>query len=100
MHYPWIVLDVGLGTGLRAVHDIFDEEEVMLALDSPVELGDGGDVLTSWHDDETLSEAFEFFWTCSFASDDRWGPKHIVLVVGNRAWADEVRSLAVNLPTS
>lgn len=89
------------GPDCERVHDIFDEEEVMLALDTPVELRDGGDVMTSWHDDETLSEAFEFFWTSSFAADDRiWGPKHIVLVVGSRAWADEVRSLAANLPRS
>jgi hypothetical protein len=89
------------GPGCERVHDLFDEVDVIISIDNPVERGDSGDVMTTWHNGETLSEAVEFFWTSSFAARDRiWGPRHIVLVFGSQAWADEVRTLVANFPNA
>lgn len=55
--------------------------------------------LTSWHDDESLSEAFEFFLSLpgnDLRKDDHepitW--ERIAVVVGEKRWYDELRLTA------
>jgi hypothetical protein len=91
------------GPDCERVHDTFDEVDVELRFlpqvdsDEPFE----GVVMTTWHAKESLAEALEYFWTCTFNSDGRsWGPTWTILVIGNAGWADEVRSLVRSaLPT-
>lgn len=66
------------GPGCERVHDIFDEVDVELRLptgDAPFD----DVVMTTWHSNESLAEALEYFWTCTIAADGRtWGPRWIV----------------------
>jgi hypothetical protein len=84
------------GPGCERVHDIFDEEDVELRFDAgkrdaPYEAV----VMSTWHEHESLAEAIEYFWICTFADDGRaWGPAWIALVVASKEWATQVRTLA------
>ena len=82
------------GSGCERVHDIFDEVDVQLSL-TPERSDDHSVVMTSWHVEESLSEALDFFWTHSNVSNGkRRGSARIVLVVGSSEFAAEVREWA------
>jgi hypothetical protein len=74
------------GPGCSRVHDLFD----LAGLDiRPDDL-----IMSTWHDDETLSEALWFFLFCAFPDEAyveqcRAG---VGVVIGSREWADEVRA--------
>lgn len=77
------------GPDCERVHDIFDEVAVGDGLAEPAS------VLTTWHDDEPLSETLSFFWDSAFCPGDREsGPLRLVIAVGDRASALEVARLA------
>jgi len=60
------------GPDCERVHDIVDEDIVDLVIQDEGRADAVGQpapardlVMTTWHDDEPLSEALEFFWTCA-----------------------------------
>ena len=66
------------GPACERVHDIVDEVIVDLAIegeDRAAALGQPAPardlVTTTWHDDEPLSEAVEFFWTCAVPAGEQ-----------------------------
>jgi len=76
------------GPGCERVHDLFDRAD--LARNEPTD----GIVMSTWHADETLTEALFLFWS-AFPSERRAGGRaRIALTVGPPQWADLVRRSA------
>ena len=81
------------GEGCEFVHDLFDEED--LRLHPPVEGQKYAVVMTTWHDDESLAEALEFFWIAACPDDGKeWGPNYLALSVGSDALHASLRAAA------
>ena len=77
------------GPDCGRVHDLFDLAEV----ERDIESGDGPTVMTSWHDDESLDEAFYFFLFTAWP-DEAFGSTcntAIAASVGNASWSNRVR---------
>ncbi len=89
-----LVLTASWGTNTTLLDDLFDE----VAVERAVQRRTGSMPLTSWHDDEPLEEAFEFFLT-SPGTDLRHGDSpgtdwvRIAVVVGEPSWRDELASM-------
>jgi hypothetical protein len=96
------------GPDCERVHDIVDADIVNLDLDlhlddrdragaleqsTPDVTPDRGLVMTTWHDDEPLSETLEFFWTCASPAggQEDSGLRLLITVAMPRA-GDEVRA--------
>ena len=77
------------GTGCSRVDDVFDREDVGYG-----EHPDAAVVLTAWHEDETLKDATDLFWTAFGADGKPVGSTRLALVIGDPAWADELSVLA------
>ena len=78
------------GPDCKRVHDLVDAE----AVDSFGSGADEGVVMTTSHDDDTLSEAVWFSRRCAFP-DPRLAAdcdSILVIVIGSLAWAEEVRN--------
>ncbi len=86
------------GADCERVYDVFDEIDVHLELakrDAGLVVGRTPVVTTSWHADESLEEALDFFWSCSRPDHGmRTGPCRIALVVGNGAVEQALRRWA------
>jgi len=78
------------GPDCERVHDCFDEIEVATNIEST----DDNVVMTTWHDDETLSEALWYFVNSAFAVEKyRADCKDwLTIVIGNPAWETEARA--------
>lgn len=96
------------GPGCERVHDVVDEEIVALGIEEEDRkagargTGPRGLVMTTWHDDEPLSETVEFFWTCASPSGGQTDSGlRLVLTVGLPGASDEeVRAAAQWLDVS
>jgi hypothetical protein len=78
------------GPGCELVHDTFD------AKFNELEHSAGPVVMTTWHEDESLEQAFTFLMRDALPSDP-WIAScraSLVAVIGNVHWAAEVRRLA------
>lgn len=79
------------GPDCERVHDLFDEES------RDPDQTDQSIVMTTWHPDESLSEAVFFFDSCAYPSaayeaDCRdW----VAIAVGNQSWGEEIRSILI-----
>jgi hypothetical protein len=88
------------GQGCEFVHDVWDEEDVWL----DVQRQERGEpsldsyVNTTWHNDESLQEALEFFWKFAFPMTGKtWGPTYLALAVGSEALARQLDEAVVAL---
>ena len=79
------------GPECERFHDIVDE--VIIGDDLSEQEFSGPNtsdvVMTTWHDDETLEEALDFFATCAVPTDG-FGPDsdfRFVICVANQQWA-------------
>ncbi len=85
------------GSHCERAHDIFDEVDVQLGL---AERDTGFDgrrpvVMTSWHADESVEDALDFFWSCSIPDQGMTpGPCRIALAVGDPVVEDRIRDWA------
>ena len=80
------------GPDCERVHDIFDEAIVEQQLRSNSEEYISSDVMTTWHSDETLEDALEFFLTAA-EPDDKFTDRcnaALVVSIDNPSWADVV----------
>ncbi len=86
-HVAATVLDSGCsylsawGSDCERVHDVFDEDHGMNPRDTP----DDSVVMTSWHDDESLSDALFFFFYCAHPDDhfEATTGTGVVIVIGD-----------------
>jgi hypothetical protein len=78
------------GADCERVHDVFDEVDIKRGI------GDRGVVMTTWHNDESLTDALDLFWHAFPDELTRGGPARVVLVVGHDGWLDEVRRSAAD----
>ena len=83
------------GPDCEHLHDIFDEADLARELDRNASSNCSDDVvMTTWHKDESLKEALQFFVysafaTGTYASECRdW----VIATIGNPEWESEVRS--------
>jgi hypothetical protein len=78
------------GPDCERVHDCFDEVAVAANLEST----DDDIVMTTWHDDETLSQTLWYFVNSAFADEDyRADCKDwLTIVIGNGDWEREARA--------
>jgi hypothetical protein len=79
------------GPHCSRVHDLFDIERDPNETDERV-------VMTTWHDDEPLSEAVCYFDLCAYPSSDfeRGCKDWVAIAVGNRRWEEEMHTALVN----
>jgi hypothetical protein len=75
------------GPDCERFHDIIDEEHVALRLDDPERM----DIVTTWHTDESLDEALQFFVDAA-----HW-PKHsalewLAVAVARADWYEQIRT--------
>jgi hypothetical protein len=78
------------GPDCERVHDIFDEEEVGLEIET--ETGNEYAVMTVWHDKESLDDALWFFLN-STEPDERYADRcghAFVVSVGNKEWTNHL----------
>jgi len=82
------------GPDCEHLHDIFDEAALARDIDGNARREPSDDVvMTTWHKDESLKEALQFFVhsafaTESFATECRdW----VIAAIGNPQWEEEVR---------
>jgi len=82
---------VAWGPGCSRVHDRFDLAEV----EREVEGGEAPTVMTSWHDGESLEEAFCYFLFTAWPDGafDSSCNTAIAASVGNASWSNRVREL-------
>lgn len=86
---------VAWGPDCERVHDIFDscivEREIIRNIASP------GCVMTTWHDDEPLAEALEYFATCAIPYESEWSCQTWLAVsVKDQAWFEEIGEALFN----
>lgn len=77
------------GPDCERVHDIMDEEVV--GDDPPAT--DIGCLMTTWHAKESLSEAVDFFLTCTIPDEEyapAGSPHGLAIAVGSTGWATEI----------
>jgi len=79
------------GQGCERFHDIVDEVIIGDDVSDQAFAGPsrGDVVMTTWHDDETLEEALDFFATCAVPTDG-FAPDsdfRLVISVGDQHWA-------------
>ena len=79
------------GPDCQRVHDIIDEiaaypETTFSMPDDPV-------IMTSWHDDEPLAEAFYFFCNCAWPADgyEETLKSALAISVGSDSWENELK---------
>ncbi len=82
---------VAWGPGCSRVHDLFDQTEV----ERDTEKGEGPTVMTTWHDGESLEEAFYFFLFTAWPDEALEGSckTAIAASVGNASWSTRMREL-------
>jgi hypothetical protein len=85
-----IVYFCAWGPGCERFHDIVDEVIVEDGVSKRRFVGPNASdvIMTTWHEDESLEEALDFFVTCAvptggFASDSSF---RLVITVGNSDW--------------
>jgi hypothetical protein len=66
------------GPDCKRVHDIFDEIYIGPG-DNPYNF----DLMTTWHDDESLGEALWFFLNCAHVGDEMPGRASFAVRIGN-----------------
>jgi len=69
------------GPGCSRVHDIFDEELVMMCLDGDMPDDDEHLVMTVWHEKESLKDALFYLFCCSTPAEAYEGSCGTSLVV-------------------
>lgn len=70
------------GPGCEVAHDTFDEIDVILDIEAGVDLENQPVVMTTWHAEESLEEALDYFWECPSVDDGKtYGPRRIVLAI-------------------
>ncbi len=78
------------GNDCERIHDIFDEVDLEPNIGSP----EGQTLMTTWHDDEPLSEAICFLlrtaWPDEYAEDTT--NSSIAISIGSGIYAEEMRS--------
>jgi len=87
------------GPDCERVHDIVDEVIVDLVIEGEDRAADLSQpvpaqdlVMTTWHDDEALKEAVEFFWTCAVpAGDQHDSGLRIIITVAMPEVASDVK---------
>jgi hypothetical protein len=79
------------GPHCSRVHDLFDLERDPNETDERV-------VVTTWHDDEPLSEAVCYFDLCACPSSDfeRDCNDWVAIAVGDKRWEEEMRTALIN----
>ena len=78
------------GPDCSRVHDLFDHERDPDETDERV-------VVTTWHDDEPLSEAVCYFDLCAYPSSDfeRDCRDWIAIAIGDKCWEEEMRTALI-----
>ena len=78
------------GPDCSRVHDLFDEERDPNETDETV-------VMTTWHDNEPISEAVCHFDLCAYPADDFKADCNdwVAISVGNESWKEEMRSALI-----
>jgi hypothetical protein len=79
------------GRDCSRVHDLFDLERDPNETDERV-------VVTTWHEDEPLSEAVCYFDLCAYPSSDfeRDCSDWVAIAVGNKRWEEEMRTALID----
>jgi len=83
------------GSGCSRFHDIVDEvivgDELGAHRFAPPSSEDV--IMTTWHDDESLEEALDFFTTCAFPTDGyaEHSGYRVVICLANSEWASTAR---------
>jgi hypothetical protein len=83
------------GPECERLHDIFDEADVVRGLDGNASAEPSDDVvMTTWHKDESLKEALQFFVHSAFATESyaKECRDWVIATIGNRNWEEEVRT--------
>lgn len=82
------------GPDCERVHDLFDDVEAEKEPTSSPKIGIDDVIMTTWHSDESLSEALWFFMHCAFPAQDfeatckDW----IMAPIENADWEQTIRS--------
>ena len=84
------------GPECERVHDIIDEVRIQDELGPRQFAGPNANdvIMTTWHDDESLADAIDFFLICTCPSDglaegsDSW----LAISVANSGWKDEIEA--------
>lgn len=85
------------GPDCERVHDIFDETIVEQQLRLNPKEYVSSDVMTTWHNDESLEDALEFFLTAAVPDDDTTRRKAALVVsIDNPGWADVVDKMMLS----
>ena len=72
------------GDGCERGHDIYDETLINLNVESP-------EIMTTWHDGETLADALWFILFVASVQDDHWDRcSTIIVTVGDKDWESEI----------
>lgn len=79
------------GDDCERVHDIFD--------DASVQAGtvEGSSLMSTWHSDESLSDAIDFFLSCAFPFDDDFDKtSYVAVAVGDQALNESLTDIIEN----
>lgn len=84
------------GDGCEFVHDLFDE--VDLDLNPPMDGQPYAVVVSTWHDDDSLQEALQFFWIAAAPDEGKEsGPSFLALSVGSEDLHASLRAAVAEL---
>lgn len=78
------------GADCERVHDVFDEVDTKRGIE------DRGVVMTTWHHDESVTDALDLFWHAFPDELKQGGPARVVLLVDRDEWLEEVRRSAAD----
>jgi len=81
------------GNECEKIHDIFDEEDVMLELDEANDSNDDNVIMTTWHKEESLKEALWFFLMNTSPTEKYYSEckNSLVLLIGDSIESDNIK---------
>lgn len=86
------------GEECEKIHDIFDEENVIMEINQEIETDNDNVIMTTWHQDESLKEALYFFLMDTSPTEKYYSEckTSLVVIIGNPIEAVNIKTYLEN----